>query len=310
MTAAVIVVGSYNQDLVWRTARFPGDGETGTGRFRQGPGGKGFNQAMAAHRLDAGVCFFAARGDDALGETASELATSEGLPCRWQILPGEATGNAAIWLDDNGQNRILVDLAANRLLSAAHIETHTAEFDTARVLLVQQEAASAASEAALRRVKAAGGHCILNPAPADADCAALLALTDVLTPNETEFAALLQADGDAPDAGAIAHLGAAELHALARRLPCTAVIITLGARGALLCQNGNYREFPPPPVTVRDTTGAGDCFNGALAAELARGLALADACAFAMKAAACKVERAGAALAMPTRADILRRFPD
>ena len=145
------MVGSYNQDLVWRTTRFPEAGETRTGTFSQGPGGKGFNQAMAAHRLGCPTLFIAACGADALGDTAQATAAAQGLDCRWQICAESATGNAAIWLDAAGQNRILVDLAANHQLSPAHIDAQSQALDHARVVLVQQEANPHASLQALIR---------------------------------------------------------------------------------------------------------------------------------------------------------------
>jgi ribokinase len=304
----LIVLGSYNQDLVWRTARAPQAGETLTGRFSQGPGGKGFNQAMAAHRLGCATLFIAAIGDDALGGNAKLLAEAQELACAWQICPASATGNAAIWLDDAGQNRILVDLAANLNLSPAHISVHAEVIRSARILLLQQEANLEASLAALHIAKAADVRSIVNPAPASADAVALHALADILTPNESEFAALMQAQGENVDGEAVAAMDADALHALARKLPCPDIIITLGGRGALLSTPYGLHEFTPPAVAVSDSTGAGDCFNGALAAELAHGASLPDACAFAVQAASCKVERAGAALAMPTRADIRARF--
>jgi ribokinase len=305
----LVVLGSYNQDLVWRTARFPQAGETLTGLFSQGPGGKGFNQAMAAHRLGCVTLFIAAIGDDALGDTAKALAGSEELDCAWQVCPASATGNAAIWLDDVGQNRILVDLAANRKLSTAHISANADAIRSARILLLQQEANPEASLDALRIAKAADVRCIVNPAPYSPDAGGLNALADILTPNESEFAALLRLFGEDLEAGAISTMRPESLHDLAAKLPCPDIVITLGGRGALLSTPYGFHEFTPPAVTVSDTTGAGDCFNGALAAELAHGASLPDACAFAVKAASCKVERAGAALAMPTRADIRLRFP-
>lgn len=265
---------------------------------------------MAAHRLGSATLFIAALGDDALGENARKLAETEGLRCAWQTCPESATGNAAIWLDDSGQNRIVVDLAANRNLSADHISANADAIGKSRLLLLQQEANPEASLAALRIAKTAGVRCIVNPAPWRNDAAELHALADILTPNESEFAGLLKQSGKPVDAQVIAGLGAEQLHALARMLPCDTIIITLGARGALLSEADGFRKFAPPSVKVVDTTGAGDCFNGALAAELARGAALPEACAFAVNAASCKVERAGAALAMPTRADIRSGFPD
>ncbi len=304
----LIVVGSYNQDLVWRTPRFPKAGETRTGVFSQGPGGKGFNQAMAVHRLGGQTLFIAARGEDALGQNAAVLAQAEGLTCAWQVCPDSATGNAAIWLNDEGQNQILVDLAANHNLSVTHIQAHAEKIHGARVLLIQQEASLDASLEALRIAKAAGVFCIVNPAPANAMAGELHTMADVLTPNESEFAALLHAHGETLSADFIEQCDAGTLHALARKSLCQNVVITLGARGAILSTPGGFRTFPAPKVRVVDTTGAGDCFNGALAAELANGALLPQACAFAVKASACKVERAGAALAMPNRLEIAARF--
>ncbi len=304
----LVVVGSYNQDLVWRTPQFPKAGETRTGLFSEGPGGKGFNQAMAAHRLNCPTTFIAAIGDDALGQNARKLAASENLQCYWQICKDSATGNAAIWLDDSGQNQILVDLAANRLLSAEYIDLHSAQFSQARVALVQQEANTHASLRALALARENRAMCILNPAPALANNAELLHLADIITPNESELSALLQKHGEAYSAQDIACLSGQQLHALARKLPCATVIITLGARGILLSTATEFHEISPPLVTVRDTTGAGDCFNGALAAELAKGANMLDACAFAVKASALKVEISGAALAMPSREQIRTRF--
>ncbi len=304
----IVVAGSYNQDLVWCTPQCPEAGETRTGRFSQGPGGKGFNQAMAVHRLGCPTLFIAALGDDALADAARALAAREALDCAWQTVADSATGNAAIWLDDAGQNRILVDLAANLRLSAAHVESRAEAIAAARLLLVQQEINLDAALAALRIAKAADVRCLVNPAPALPEASALHALADILTPNESEFAALLQGLGESVEAEAVAAMAPEALHALARRLPCPDTVITLGARGALLSMPSGFHHFAPPQVAVRDTTGAGDCFNGALAAELAHGAALPDACAFAVKAASCKVERPGAASAMPTRVDIRARF--
>ncbi len=304
----IAVVGSYNQDLVWRTPQFPRPGETRVGQFSQGPGGKGFNQAMAAHRLGMKTLFIAARGADALGEGAAHEAETQGLECSWQICGASATGNAAIWLDAHGQNQILVDLAANRLLSAEHIDTQMARLSKASVVLVQNEANPLASAQALTLGKKHGALAIVNPAPAPSESTGLLQLADILTPNESEFSALLQLSGQAISADAVATLPAQQLHALAQTLPCATVIITLGGRGMVLSGAEGFHEIQPPAVSVRDTTGAGDCFNGALAAELAKGAPLQDACGYAVLAAACKVERAGAALAMPTRADISARF--
>lgn len=304
----LVVVGSYNQDLVWRTEVFPIAGQTSTGVFSQGPGGKGFNQAMAAHRLACPTLFIAAIGNDALGLNAQQLAATESLHCAWQICSNSATGNAAIWIDKNGQNQILVDLAANRLLSAEHIHTQINQLQQSKVLLVQQEANLQASIQAAQYAKKNGVINIVNPAPASEDASELHSLADILTPNESEFSALLQKNGVSISAEQIATLDDEVLHQHARSLNTATLIITLGARGILLSTDSGFHSISPPSVTVRDTTGAGDCFNGALAAELANGKTILDACQFAVLASAHKVERNGAALAMPTHAEVLARF--
>lgn len=304
----LVVVGSYNQDLVWRTEAFPNLGETRTGVFSQGPGGKGFNQAMAAHRLGCPTLFVAALGNDALGANAQQLAATESLSCAWQICSNSSTGNAAIWLDKSGQNQILVDLAANRLLSIEHINTQKTHIQQSKVLLVQQEANVQASIQAAQHAKQAGVITIVNPAPATDEASELHNLADILTPNESEFSALLQKNGVSLSAEHIATLDDAALHLHARTLNIATLIITLGARGILLSTDSAFLSISPPSVTVRDTTGAGDCFNGALAVRLANGDSIIDACHFAVFASALKVEKNGAALAMPTHSEVLARF--
>ena len=304
----LVVVGSYNQDLVWRTESFPIAGQTCTGVFSQGPGGKGFNQAMAARRLACPTLFIAAIGNDALGNNAQQLAIAESLNCAWQICSNTATGNAAIWLDKSGQNQILVDLAANHLLSVEHINTQINHIQQSKVLLVQHEANLQASIQAAQQAKQASVTTIINPAPASDDASELHKLADILTPNESEFSALLQKNGVSISAEQIETLEAERLHQLARGLNLSTVIITLGARGILLSTGSEFHTIAPPAVTVRDTTGAGDCFNGALAAELANGKSMLDACQFAVQVSALKVEKNGAALAMPTLTEVLARF--
>jgi ribokinase len=259
----VVVVGSYNQDMIWQASRLPAPGETRMGRFSSGPGGKGFNQAVAAARQGARTLFVAARGQDALGERAAEIAAAEGIEARWQIAAGEATGTAAIWLDATGQNQIVVAPGANHQ--------------------------------------------------------ALLAECEILTPNETEFAAALAARGVDVDVRALATLSDEDLHALCRQLPVLTVVLTLGAAGAFVSHldparfsddHAGYR-IPGEKAHVVDTTGAGDCFNGALAAGLAtaRQSALALHVRHANRCAACAVESPGAAPSMPLREDVARRYP-
>jgi ribokinase len=316
----VLVVGSYNQDHVWRIDRFPLPGETRRGLgFSTGPGGKGFNQAVASARQQAATAFVGALGEDALARVARELALAEGIDARWQVCGDTSTGSCGIVVAADGQNQIVLDLAANERLAASFVRAQTDLFATARVVLVQMETGIAAIHAALQ---AAPPDCVrlLNPAPVHADIdASLLALADLVTPNETEFADLLMRCADtAVDAGTIAASGDDELHALCRRLGAASIIVTLGARGCFVSHADAARwhdtadryRVAAERVQVRDTTGAGDAFNGALAAQLANHpqQALRDCVIHAGRAAGLSTEQAGAAVAMPTLDQVRQRF--
>jgi ribokinase len=318
-TAQVIVVGSFNQDHVWTAGRFPQPGETRMGRFTTGPGGKGFNQAVTAARQDAATLFIAAIGRDALGEAAVALAGEEGIDARWQRVAGEATGSAAILLDASGQNMIIVAPGANAALSPAQVEAQRADIETARVLLTQHEVHPAASLRAQALARAAGVLCLHNPAPAIDGADALVRGADLLTPNESEFAALLRARGIATlDPDAIAATADDVLHGYCRALEVAVVLLTLGRAGVFVSHADPARFGDTEPhyrvaaaeVRVVDTTAAGDAFNGGLAAFLARHpeAALRESVVHATRVAGLTVETHGAALAMPSAEGLRRRF--
>ncbi len=320
MAGTVVVVGSYNQDFIWRTDSFPVPGETRLGSFATGPGGKGSNQAIAAARQGARVCFIAALGRDAIGAEAAKLAASEGIDARWQWCAGVASGNAAIVLDARGQNLIVVGSGANLELTTAHVEAQADAFAAATVVVVQHEVAASATRRALELARAEGAATLLNPAPPLAgEDGALLPLVDLLTPNETEFAHLLARCADIRlDPDTLAERSDAELHALARRLGVASVVITLGRAGAFVSHAESARwadvaacyRVPAEAVQVRDTTGAGDAFTGSLAAGLATlGEApFRTAIVQANRVAGLATETPGAALAIPRRAEVRARF--
>jgi ribokinase len=320
--ADVVVVGSYNHDHVWRTAQFPVPGETRLGSFTSGPGGKGFNQAVAAARQGAATAFVGAMGEDAIGDAALELAAREGIEARVERCAAEATGTAAILLDASGQNLIVVGPGANAALSIAHVDAQAALIGTARVLLTQHEVNPAATRRALDLARASGTLTLHNPAPPlpdeDGD---LLDRIDILTPNETEFAHLLaQCRGERIDAESLAMLDDEALHALCRRLGVPTLVLTLGARGVFVSHEiddtrgdaATHYRIAVERVTPVDTTGAGDAFSGALAAALALAprAGFERAARHANRVAALSVEQAGAATAMPSRAAVLARFGD
>lgn len=317
----VIVVGSFNVDHVWRCAELPAMGATIAGQYATGPGGKGFNQAVAAARAGARTVFVCALGDDPGGALARALAAAEGIDLRAEA-SGQPTGTAGIYVDARGRNCIVIGAGANGTLGTGHVAADPALLARARVLLAQLESPVETIEAALALAREAGVATLLNPAPANASSSiGLLRLADVLTPNETEFAALLARHvGERVDPESVAALGGGELHALCRKLlPHGSVVVTLGSIGVFVSHpdaqlRGDaqpYYRIGAESVAASDTTGAGDAFNGALAASLAAAPeeAFAVHVRFANRYAAVSTERPGAALSMPLLAEVRARFP-
>lgn len=319
----VVVVGSYVQDHAWLCERFPETGETvrATG-FNTGPGGKGFNQAIASHRLGAPTLFIGALGDDALAGNARKFAESEGVVCRWQIAPGVATASSSIVVDARGDNRIVVNLAANEALSPDFLRANADAFAGRRVMLTQLETGLDAVRTALAMAADHGLRRMLNPAPVPVgfDCS-LLGDCDLVTPNETEFALLLgQCAGSMIAGSEVAGLDDATLDSQCRVLGVPTVVVTLGAHGCFVSHAhdapllaGDVRRFyrvAPEQVTAIDTTGAGDAFSGALAAALSTApqAPFHALVTLANRAAALSTETIGTAPAMPSPAAIAKRF--
>lgn len=308
MKPQVVVVGSYVQDLVWNCPAFPVPGETTIGTFSSGPGGKGSNQAVASARAGAPVLFVAALGRDAVGATARAFYKTEKIPARWIEKPGHATGTAAILVNAAGQNEIVVALGANARL--AKTDLPAALFAGAKVVVTQLETNTAAAKAALKSARAAGAVALLNPAPMRPDFdRSLLRHADILVPNETEFAALVnllraggRTDFTEADLGA---LDDAAIHALAREFGPSVVIVTLGKRGCLVSQKSGFAFIPAFKVKAVDTTGAGDAFVGGFSAGLVKFKGdLLAAARFGTAVAALSVTKRGAALAMPRAKEI------
>ncbi|MDO8483913.1 MAG: ribokinase [Candidatus Limnocylindrales bacterium] len=299
MSGRVIVVGSVNIDLVVTVERLPGPGETVTaGQFARHHGGKGGNQAVAAARLGVETAFVGAVGGDAFGSEARTALEAEGIDLRGLVtLDREVTGVALILVDAGGENSIAVAGGANAALTAAHVRKALQALAPRRgdVVLVGHEISTASTREALRLGRRAGATTILNPAPAGGLGPAILALADILTPNRGELAVLAVDDGPAAGPAATALLGGTVDRA---------ILVSLGADGALLVESTGTTPLPSPPVEVVDTVGAGDTLNGALAAGLAAGLELPDAARRAVAAASLAVTRAGAREGMPTSAEL------
>jgi ribokinase len=280
----LVVVGSVNADLVVTVRSLPAPGETVSGgTFERHHGGKSANQAVAAARLGASVAFVGAVGDDDLGADAVAALEREGIDCSGVTRLDDApTGVALIVVDEAGENQIAVASGANARLVGPAVPAG------ARIVLLGLEVPD---EAVLAAARAAGdARIVLNPAPARPLPDELLDLGPILTPNEAEARTLT---GE-PDAQVAAR-------ALEQRTGAP-VVVTLGARGALV----GGELIAPPPVHPVDTTGAGDTFTGALAAELARGADIGPATRFATAAAALSTQAAGAREGMPDRAAVER----
>jgi ribokinase len=315
---SVAVVGSFNVDHVWRVAALPQAGATLSGDYASGPGGKGFNQAMAARRAGAVTAFVCALGDDAGAQLARALCAGDGIDLREHACDAP-TGTAGIYVDAQGRNEIVVAAGANARLEPGFVESALASLTKPAVVLTQLESPAGAIESALRFGRGGGATTILNPAPANASVStAMLQLADVLTPNETEFSALLARIAHTrADADTLAQRDDAQLHALARELFAGTVVITLGAQGCFVSHGANrhgdavaFYRVPAAPAKTVDTTGAGDAFNGALGASLAKypQRAFAKHVRFATRYAALSTERQGAALAMPKYEAVVARF--
>lgn len=320
LLSRAVVVGSFNVDHVWRCDALPVAGATIAGRYASGPGGKGFNQAIASVRAGVATTFVCALGDDAGGRLARDLAKEDGLDLRVQA-SDEPTGTAGIYVDAHGRNTIVIGAGANAALSTEHLDSQADAFATAGVVLVQLESPSDTVLAVLQAARQHGATTVLNPAPANAATTTeLLAHADIITPNETEFAALLARHlGERIIADDVATLDGVTLHQHCRQLfPHGTVVVTLGATGVYVSHpedalRGDARphyRVAAEAANVVDTTGAGDAFNGALAASLAEAAlpAFTDHVRFANRYAALSTEHAGAALAMPLRADLIARY--
>ncbi|NKQ35631.1 MAG: ribokinase [Chloroflexi bacterium] len=301
MTAKIAVVGSLNMDLVTQARKIPAPGETIIGGDLQTiPGGKGANQAVAAARAGAQVTMVGRVGDDVFAGRLRDNLLADGIDASYvQNTPDTASGVALIVVDENGQNSIVVAPGANGRLTPADVTLAKPAIQQADVLLLQLEVPLEAVLRAARLAADAQVKVILNPAPARPLPPELLALVDILIPNESETAALTGWPTSTQ----------AELAAAATRLHeqgVATVILTLGERGALLSQAGRELFHVPafPVAQVIDTTAAGDAFVGGLATAVAEGQRLPEAMRFGAAAGALSVTRAGAQPSLPRRSEI------
>ena len=295
----LVVLGSINADHILNLESFPTPGETVTGHHYQVAfGGKGANQAVAAGRSGADIAFIACTGDDDIGERVRRQLLSDGIdvaPVR--AVKDQSTGVALIFVNAEGENVIGIHAGANAALSVEQVEAEKARIAGAQALLMQLESPL---ESVLAAAKIAHQHqttVVLNPAPARELSDELLALVDIITPNETEAEKLtgirVENDDDAAKAARVLHEKGIGI-----------VMITLGSRGVWVSHEGQGRRVPGFKVQAIDTIAAGDTFNGAFVTALLEGIALDEAIRFAHAAAAIAVTRKGAQPSVPWREEI------
>ena len=296
---AVVVVGSANMDLVVRCEHFPRPGETILGsQFSMFPGGKGANQAVACARLGGEVLFLGKMGRDVFRDRLRESLQRDGVRLDYLLEdPDVATGTAIITVDGFGQNHIIVASGSNMRLTEADVFDAEGLFDRAGAVLLQLEIPVETVMAAARRGREAGAKVILNPAPAQDLPSELLAMVDLITPNETEAETLsgvrvVDEESAAAAARRLLEMGIGE------------VIVTMGSQGALHVTRDQRQSYPALEVTPVDTTAAGDAFNGALACAIASGGEPSDAIPRANAVAAFSVTREGAQPSLPTAAEL------
>lgn len=298
----VVVVGSLNVDYTTVVRSIPRPGETVLGGdVRTFMGGKGLNQAVAAARAGASVAMVGRVGNDEGGARLRTRLRSETVDDTWiGVDERSPSGAAFITVDHNSENAIVVSPGANATIGVEHIEAAAAVVARARVVLVQFEVPMAAVAAA---VELAGGTVIVNPAPAQPIPDPMLERADIVIPNRSELATI---------AGAAIPETEAEVTTLASAMAAgwddeaagRRVVVTLGSEGVLVVDSTGGRRFAAQAVEAVDTTGAGDCFCGSLAARLALGDAVEDAIPWAMTAAAISVTRPGASDSMPSADEV------
>ncbi|WP_432467220.1 ribokinase [Agarivorans sp. Z349TD_8] len=295
----LVVLGSVNADHVLQVNSFPQPGETLQGSsYQVVAGGKGANQAVAAARLGADIAFIACIGDDAFGQQSRINFAKDGINTEAvmeiSLCP---TGIAMILVAATGENSIAISAEANAQLTPQRLAAHTSLIEQADTLLMQLESPIETVTAAAQLAKQHQTRVVLNPAPARALDDDLLALIDMITPNETEAEALTGIKvvnaSSAAQAAQVLHL---------KGIPW--VLITMGSQGAWVSHRGEGRLVAGYKVKALDTTAAGDTFNGALVTALLEQQPAESAIRFAHAAAALSVTKFGAQPSIPDRQQV------
>lgn len=295
--STALVIGSANADLVYSVHDFPMPGQTITARnYSIFAGGKGANQAVACARAGANVELCASLGDDSFGDFLANSILENGLRMTYSTRVTQPTGSAVIFVNQNGENQIVLNPGANHFLTSESIQRAISEINP-EITLLQLEITDDAVSAALSQPE----RTILNPAPfRDLQFVSLEDLF-AITPNETETRELI----------GIAPIDEESTKAAAKKLLDLGVknaIITLGSRGCYWTNGTKEGFIKPPKVQPVDTTGAGDVFNGCLAARLIAKDDFPAALRFAVTAASLSTTKPGALNSAPHRTDVLAKL--
>ncbi len=292
--SSILVIGSSNTDLVVQSGRFPKPGETLLGGdLLMFHGGKGANQAVAAARLGGTVSFICCVGDDLFGKNALAHYREEGLDLTGaSVVNGRPSGVALILINDAGENEIVVAPGANHALTPGHLAGKKALLTKAGILLTQLETPIPVLMELAVHCRSTGQGLILNPAPARAISDDILSGLFLITPNQTEAEFFTGIPVTGPDS---AMRAAGEFIQMGVRN----VVVTMGSQGACFRNQEESFFIPAPVVEVKDTTAAGDVFNGALAVCLAEGKPWKEAVALAIRAASRSVAKMGAQSSAP-----------
>ena len=291
--AVIAVVGSAMIDLTAYATVIPAPGQTLEGDlFTTGFGGKGANQAVIAAHCGAEVHFVGKLGRDLFGDSIAENFKKLGIDSEYVERSDTPNGVAHIWVDANGENRIIIIPGANHEIESKKAIEAIESIAGLAVVVAQCEIKQEVTLAAFSAAKKRGCVTILNPAPYQPLSEELLAVTDWIIPNETEFKELL---GQAPTSDEV----------LKKFRPGKNSIVTLGSEGAvLITSEGNLTRVSAPTVNAVDTTGAGDAFVGVFAFGLASGKNPEDAMKLGVKVASMSVTRKGAQSSYPSQAEI------
>lgn len=291
----IVVVGSTMIDMIAYSKKVPGPGETVIGdSFSLGFGGKGANQAVMASRMGAKVYMVNTLGDDVFGDTTLNNFKEQGIDTTYVARVSGASGVAPIWVEPNGTNRIICVPGANNSMTAAQAESAISALSKAKVVIGQLEIPQTVTIAAFRKAREFGITTILNPAPFAPLSAELVALSDWIIPNETEFAGL-NPDGNLPE-------NDEEILKVAKALGCR-FVVTLGEKGAAFTDKDHSKvvRVTAPKVNAIDTTGAGDSFVGSFAFGLATGFEIEKAVKLGCACASDSVTKLGTQSSYPSK---------